>query len=135
MEHNKATSMATKKTWWLHKDVDDVITAKRLAYKAWKTGNCTRTSYDTARCIARRVVHHARNDAINVVYESIDCIDLIYCVSPIEMRIENVVVLGDRPVKNEGGGEMPMCEEAKQKVWSEPFQRISAKRSAHPYYH
>ena len=71
------------------------------------------------------MVHHARNDAINVVYESIDCIDLIYCASPIEMRKENVVVLGDRAVKNETG-KMPMCEEAKQKVWSEPFKRISA---------
>ena len=35
-------------------------------------GKCTRASYNTAKRIARRVVHHARHEADKVVYEGID---------------------------------------------------------------
>ena len=31
-------------TWWWNKEVDDAITAKRQAFKAWKAGKCTRAS-------------------------------------------------------------------------------------------
>ena len=48
------------------------ITAKRQAFKAWKAGKCTRASYNTAKHISRRVVHHARHKADKVVYEGID---------------------------------------------------------------
>ena len=43
-------------TWWWNKEVDDAITAKRQAFKAWKAGKCTRASYNTAKRISRRVV-------------------------------------------------------------------------------
>ena len=33
--------------------VGEVITAKRQAFKAWKTGKGTRASYHAAKCIAR----------------------------------------------------------------------------------
>ena len=61
-----------RKTWWWNKEVDDAITAKRQAFKAWKAGKCTRASYNTAKRISRRVVHHARHEADKVVYEGID---------------------------------------------------------------
>ena len=30
-----------RETWWWNKEVDDAITAKRQAIKAWKAGKCT----------------------------------------------------------------------------------------------
>ena len=33
-----------RETWWWNKEVDDAITAKRQAFKAWKAGKCTRAS-------------------------------------------------------------------------------------------
>ena len=38
-------------TWWWYKEVDDAITAKGQACKAWKAGKCTRASYNTAKCV------------------------------------------------------------------------------------
>ena len=39
------------------------------------------------------------------------------------MRKENVVVVGDKPVKNDTG-EMSMSEEAKQNAWAEHYERL-----------
>ena len=47
----------------------EVITAKRQAFKAWKTGKGTRASYYAAKRIARRAVHHARQEADMEVYK------------------------------------------------------------------
>ena len=44
---------------------------KRQAFKAWKTGKGTRASYHAAKRIARRAVHHARQEA-DKVYNIID---------------------------------------------------------------
>ena len=53
--------------------MDDAITDKRQAFKAWKTGKCTQASYyNTAKRISRRVVLHARHEADKVVYDGID---------------------------------------------------------------
>ena len=62
-------------------EVDDAITAKSQAFKAWKAGKCTRASYNTAKCISRRVVHHASHEADKVVYEGIDTSRLISSAS------------------------------------------------------
>ena len=53
-------------------NVGEVITAKRQAFKAWKTGKGTRASYHAAKHIARRAVHHARQEADKEVYKNID---------------------------------------------------------------
>ena len=55
-----------------HNHVGEVITAKRQAFKAWKTGKGTRASYHAAKGIARRAVHHARQEADMEVYKNID---------------------------------------------------------------
>ena len=39
-------------TWWWNKHVEKAIAAKGKALKAWKTGKCTRASYDAAKRIA-----------------------------------------------------------------------------------
>ena len=39
-------------TWWWNEHVGEVITAKRQAFKAWKTGKGTRASYYAAKRIA-----------------------------------------------------------------------------------
>ena len=41
-------------------------------FKAWKTGKGTRASYNTAKCISRQALHHARQEANKKAYESID---------------------------------------------------------------
>ena len=96
-----------RETWWWNKEVDDAITAKRQAFKAWKAGKCTQASYNTAKRISRRVVHHARHEADKVVYEGIDhkSSDVFHLAN--QMRKENVDVVGDKPVKNDTG-EMSM---------------------------
>ena len=54
------------KTWWWNEHVEKAIAAKQKAFKAWKTGKGTRASYDAAKRIARRAVHHVRQKADNV---------------------------------------------------------------------
>ena len=112
-----------RETWWWNKEVDDAITAKRQAFKAWKAGKCTRASYKTAKRISRRVVHHACHEADKVVYEGIDhkSSDIFRLAN--QMRKENVDVVGDKPVKNDTR-EMSMREEAKQNAWAEHYERL-----------
>ena len=43
-----------RETWWWNEHVGEVITAKRQAFKAWKTGRGTRASYHADKCIASR---------------------------------------------------------------------------------
>ena len=76
---------------------------KLQAFKALKAGKCTKASYNTAKCISRRMVHHARHKAAKVVYEDIDhkSSDIFHLAN--QMRKENVDVLGDKPVKNDAG--------------------------------
>ena len=57
-----------RETWWWNEHVGEVITAKRQAFKAWKTGKGTRASYHAAKCIARR----AHQEADKEVYKNID---------------------------------------------------------------
>ena len=52
-----------RETWWWNEHVGEVITAKWQAFKAWKTSKGTRASYHAAKRIARRAVHHARQEA------------------------------------------------------------------------
>ena len=94
---------------WCNKEVDDAITAKCKAFKAWKAGKCTRASYNTAKRIYRCLVHHARHEADKVVYEGIDHKSSNILGLANQMRKENVDVVGDKPVKNEAG-EMSMSK-------------------------
>ena len=110
-------------TWWWNKEVDDAITAKCQAFKAWKAGKCTRALYNTAKRISTRVVHHARHEAEKVVYDGIDhkSSDIFRLAN--QMRKENVDVVGDKPVMNVAG-KMSMSEEAKQNAWAEHYERL-----------
>ena len=107
-----------RETLCQNKEVDDAITAKRQSLKAQKACKCTRASYNTAKRISRRVVHHARHEADNMVYKGIDrnSSDIIRLAN--QMRKENVDVVGNKPVKNDSW-EMSMSEEAKQNAWVE----------------
>ena len=92
-----------------NKKIDNAITAKRQSFKARKAGKCTRASYNAAKRIFRRVVHRARHEADNVVYEGIACnLSDIFRLAN-QMRKENVDVVGDKAVKNDSG-EMSMSE-------------------------
>ena len=102
-------------TWWWNEYVEKVITAKRQAFKAWKTGKGTRASYNDAKRIARHAVYHARQEADKVVYENIDPKSSeIYSLAN-QLRRENADVVGDKPVKNDAG-EMSLSEDSKQKA-------------------
>ena len=59
-------------TWWWNNELDDTITAKQQAFKAWKSGKCTQASNNTAKCISRRAVHHTRHEADKVIYKGND---------------------------------------------------------------
>ena len=102
--------------------MDDAITAKGQAFNAWKAGKCTRASYNIAKRISRRVMHHARHEAEKVVYDGNDhkSSDIFHIAN--QTRKENVDVVGDKPVKNDAG-EMSMSKEAKQNVWAEHYER------------
>ena len=112
-----------RETWWWNKDAGDAIKAKRQAYKAWLSGKGTRASYDRAKRISRRVVHHARHEADKVVYQNVDhkSSDVFRLAN--QMRRENADVVGDKPVKNDAG-EMSMSDEAKQNAWAEHYERL-----------
>ena len=51
--------------------MEKAIADKWKAFKAWKTGEGTRTSYDAAKRNARHAVHHARQEADKKVYKRI----------------------------------------------------------------
>lgn len=92
--------------------------SKRLAFKAWKSGNGTRADYDAAKCTSRRAVHHARYEAEKEIYKNVGTRSSeVYCLAN-QMRRENVDVVGDKPVKNDAG-EMSLNQEAKEKAWLE----------------
>ena len=101
----------------------EVITAKRQAFKAWKTGKGTRTSYHAAKRIARRAVHHGHQEADKEVYKNIDSKSSEVYRLANQFRRENADVVGDKPMTNDAG-EMSMSEDSKQKAWLEHYQRL-----------
>ena len=112
-----------RETWWWNEHVGEVITAKRKAFKAWKTGKGTRASYHAAKGIARRAVHHAHQEAYEEVYKNIDPKSSELYPLANQFRKENADVVGDKPVKNDAG-EMSMNKDSKQKAWLEHYQRL-----------
>ena len=110
-------------TWWWNEHVGEVITAKRQAFKAWKTGKGTRASYYAAKRIARRAVHHACQEADKEVYKNIDPKSSELYRLAYQLRKENADVVGDKPVKNDTR-EMSMSDDSKQKAWLEHCQRL-----------
>ena len=112
-----------RETWWWNEHVGEVITAKRQAFKAWKTGKGTRASYYAAKRIARRAVHHACQKADKEVYKNIDPKSSELYRLANQLRKENADVVGDKPVKNDAG-EMSMSDDSKQKAWLEHYQRL-----------
>ena len=101
----------------------EVITAKRQAFKAWKTGKGTRASYHAVKRIARRAVRHARQEADKEVYKNIDPkSSKLYCLAN-QLRKENADVVGDKPVKTDAGY-MSVSDDSKQKAWLEHYQRL-----------
>ena len=98
----------------------EVITDKRQAFnfKAWKTGKGTRASYHAAKRIARRAVHHARQEADKEVYKTSDSKSSELYRLANRLRKENADVGGDKPVKSDAG-EMSMSDDSKQKAWLE----------------
>ena len=101
----------------------EVITAKRQAFKAWKTGKGTRASYHAAKRIARHAVHHARQEADKEVYKNIDPKSSELYRLANQFRKKNADVVGHKPVKNDAG-EMSMSDDSKQKAWLEHYQRL-----------
>ena len=85
----------------------EIITAKRQAFKAWKTGKGTRASYHAAKRIARRAVHYAHQEADKEVYKNIDSKSSEVYRLANQLRRENANVVDDKPVKNDAG-EMSM---------------------------
>ena len=101
----------------------EVITAKRQAFKAWKTGKGTRASYHAAKRIARRAVHHARQEADKEVYKNIDLESSEVYGLANQFKKENADVVGDKPVKNDAW-EMSMNDDSKRNAWLEHYQRL-----------
>ena len=101
----------------------EVISAKRQAFKAWKTGKGTRASYHAAKRIARRAVHHACQEADKEVYKNIDPKSSELYRLANQFRKENADIVGNKPVKNDAG-EMSMSDDSKQKAWLEHYQRL-----------
>ena len=93
-------------TWWWNQHVEKSIAAKGKAFKAWKTGKGTRASYDAAKCISRHAMHLAHQEANKKAYENIDPKSSeVYCLAN-QLRGENTVGCGGKPVKNDAGGDV-----------------------------
>ena len=117
-----------RETWWWSKDVEQAISAKRLAFRAWKSHkglneSGLKESYYAAKRTARQAVHHARYDADKEVFDNIDVKSSeIYRLAS-QMRRENADVVGDKPIRNDAG-EMSLSEDSKQKAWLEHYERL-----------
>ena len=107
-----------RETWWWKEPVEKAIATKQTAFKAWKAGKGTRTSYDAAKWNARHAVQHARQEADKKVYENIDPKSSEVYHLANQFRGENTDVIGDKPVKDDAG-KMSMSEDTKQKAWLE----------------
>ena len=88
-----------RETWWFKRTCGRGHSAKRQAFKAWKTGKGTRASYHAVKCIARRAVHHARQEADKEVYKNIDLKSSELYRLANQFRKENADIVGDKPVK------------------------------------
>ena len=102
--------------------MEEVITAKLQASKAWKTGKGSRASYHAVKHIARRAVHHACQKA-NKVYKNIVLKSSEVYRLANHFKRENANIVGDKPIKN-NAGEMSMSDESKRKAWLEHYQRL-----------
>ena len=85
-----------RETWWWNEHVGEVITTKRQAFKAWKTGKGTRASYYAKR-ISRPAVHHARQEPDKEVYKNIDPKSSEVYRLANQFRKENVDFVGGKP--------------------------------------
>ena len=112
-----------RETWWWNDLVENAVTAKRLAYKAWKSGGGTRAEYDTAKRAARQAIHHARYEADKQIFENVDPRSSDVYRLANQMRRVNADVVGDKPVRNDAG-EMSVDQEAKEKAWLEHYERL-----------
>ena len=65
----------------------------------------------------------ARQEANKKVYENIDPKSSEVYRLANQLRRENAVFVGDKPVKNDAG-EMSMSDDSKQKAWLEHYQRL-----------
>ena len=83
----------------------------------------TIASYHAAKYIARRAVHHARQEADKEVYKNIDSKSSEVYRLANQFRRENADVEGAKPVKNDAG-KMSMSEDSKWKAWLEHYQRL-----------
>ena len=83
----------------------------------------TGAAYHAAKCIARRVVHHARLEADKEVYKNIDPKSSELYRLANQFRKHNADVVGDKPAKNDSG-EMSMSDDSEQKDWLEHYQRL-----------
>ena len=88
-----------RETWWWNEHVGEVITAKRQAFKAWKTDKGTKASDHAAKHIARHAVHHAHQEADKEVYKNIDPKSSELYRLANQFRKENADVVGDKHVK------------------------------------
>ena len=75
----------------------EVITAKRQAFKEWKTGKGTRATNHAVKRIARRAVHHARHEADKEVYKNIDQKSSELYRLANQFREENTEVVSENP--------------------------------------
>lgn len=112
-----------RETWWWTEQVEQTIKAKRLAFKAWKSGKGTRAEYDTAKRISRQAVHHARQEADKQIYKKADPNSTEVYRLANQMRKENMDVVGDKPVRNDLG-ELSLSQETLEKAWLEHYERL-----------
>ena len=103
-------------TWWWNQHVEKSIAAKGIAFKAWKAGKGTRASYDAAKCISRHAMHLAHQEANKKAYENIDPKSSEVFRLANQLRGENTVGGGGKPVKNYAG-EMSVSKDPKQRAW------------------
>ena len=75
-------------TWWWNEHVGEVITHKRKAFKAWKTGKGTRASYHAAKRFARCAVHHAHQEADKKVYKNTVLTQSLQNYTALQTRLE-----------------------------------------------
>ena len=92
--------------------MEKAIAAKGNDFKAWKTGKCTRASYDAAKYISRHAMNLAHQEANKKAYENIDPKSSEVYRLANQFWGENTDVDSGKFVRNDAG-EMSMSEDAK----------------------
>ena len=111
-----------RETWWWSSEIDELVKAKRKAWKEWKSGGC-REEYNRKKREAKRAVYHAKKTAEEAKFACLEDKPAELFRLAKQMKRENQDVVGEKCVLNDDG-EMTFSNDSKKGAWHQHYERL-----------